>query len=70
MSDYSSTREGFQRAMEWCLQGEPGQAKEFVQSTSTDSFYQILNGERRNYEEYIKGIHEVRAMANDFKPVV
>lgn len=70
MSEYTSTREGLQRAMEWSLTGPPNEAKLFVEALSTPDFYQIMNGQRLSYDAYLKHIEEMRAKSSEYKPVV
>lgn len=70
MSQYTSTQEGFQRAMEWALTGPPEEAKLYVEGTSMPNFYHIMNGQRLPMDNYIKGMEEWRAKTSDYKPVV
>lgn len=70
MSEYTSTIEGFQRAMEWSLTGLPEEAKFYAESLSTPTFYHIMNGQRLSFNTYMKGIEEWRAKISDYKPVV
>ncbi|KAJ6515607.1 hypothetical protein C8R45DRAFT_213493 [Mycena sanguinolenta] len=69
MSEYTSTIEGFQRAMAMSLSGTIS-GKEYAEATSTPTFYQIMNGNRLELDAYIKGIDEWRAKISDYKPVV
>jgi hypothetical protein len=68
MSEYTSTREGFQRAIEWSLTGSPVEARAYVEATTLPKFYHIMNGQRLDYDAYIKGIEEWRAKISDYKP--
>jgi hypothetical protein len=74
MSEFTSTREGFQRAMEWSLIQDPANKHDdtelYAKSTSTPSFHHIMNGQRIESEAYVKGIKEWRAKISDYKPVV
>ncbi|KAH9906366.1 hypothetical protein F4778DRAFT_725572 [Xylariomycetidae sp. FL2044] len=70
MSEYTSTQEGFQRAMESSLDGPPEEAKLYYKSIATPSFYQIVNGKRRDYDACVKHIEGRRAEVRHFKPVV
>lgn len=70
MSEYTSTREGFQRAMELSLTGPPNEARQFVEALSTPAFYQILNGQLLSYDAYVKHIEEMRSKVGDYKPVL
>lgn len=71
MSEYTSTREGLQRALEWSLAGPPSEAKLFVEALSAPGFYLILDGNRLSYDDYVKHIEETRAKAvGDYKPVL
>ncbi|KAI0425896.1 hypothetical protein F5Y09DRAFT_85242 [Xylaria sp. FL1042] len=70
MSEYTSTLEGFQRAMEWSLTGPPEKATEFAEATSTSTFYQVINGRRLNLDAYVKHIEESRAKVSEYKPAV
>ncbi|KAK7999604.1 hypothetical protein PG990_012204 [Apiospora arundinis] len=60
MSEYTSTREGFQRAMEWSLIGQPEDTKQYVEATTVPTFYQVMNGQRIAYDDYVKGIVQWR----------
>ncbi|KAI0137901.1 hypothetical protein F4776DRAFT_90642 [Hypoxylon sp. NC0597] len=70
MAEFTSTREGFQRAMEWSLKGKPEEAKSYVESTSLPSFHHIMNGKRLDYATYLDGIVEWRGKVSEYKPVV
>jgi hypothetical protein len=70
MTEYTSTRDGFQQAMTWALTGPPGEANLYAESTSLPTFYHILNGERLDYNDYVKVIAEYRAKASDFNTTV
>ena len=70
MSEYTSTREGFQRAMEVSLSGRPEDTHQYVEMLSTPTFYQVLNGQRLSYDIYLKGIAEWRAKISEWKPAV
>ncbi|KAK7742224.1 hypothetical protein SLS62_010775 [Diatrype stigma] len=70
MSEYSSTREGFQRAMEWSLTGRPEDTKLYAESTAMPTFYQIMNGQRIPYDDYVKHVAEWRGKISEYKPVV
>lgn len=70
MSEYTSTIEGFQRAMKWSLTGPPQEAKAYVEALSTPTFYHIMNGQRLSYDVYLKGIEEWRGKISDYVPVV
>ncbi|CAG9954681.1 unnamed protein product [Clonostachys rosea f. rosea IK726] len=70
MSEYTSTREGFQRAMEWSLSGDPNEAKAYAEALSTPNFYQVMNGKRLAFDTYVEDIAQWRAKASEYKPVV
>jgi hypothetical protein len=70
MSEYTSTREGFQRAMDWSLNGPPGKANEFAEATTLPTFYQVMNGQKLEYDVYVKGVDEWRAKISEYKPKV
>lgn len=70
MSEYTSSIEGFQRAMSWSLTGPPEEAKSYVEGLSTPTFYTIFNGHRQEYDAYVKGIEEWRSKISDYKPIV
>ncbi len=70
MSEYTSTREGFQRAMEWSLTGRPEDTQLYAEGTSTPTFYHILNGQRISYDEYVKSITKWRGKVSAYKPVL
>ena len=70
MSDYTSTREGFQRAMKWSLTGPPEEANLYAEATAVPTFYQVTNGKRLSWDEYVKNIEEWRARISDYEPVL
>lgn len=70
MSEYTSTIEGYQRAMKWALTGPPHEAKAYVEGTSAPTFYHIMNGQRAGYDSYVKNMEEWRSKVSDYKPVV
>lgn len=70
MSEYTSSLEGFQRAMKWSLTGPPGESKAYADATSTPGFYHVMNGQRSDLDAYVKGIDEWRAKISDYEPVV
>ncbi|PQE22393.1 mitochondrial substrate carrier protein [Rutstroemia sp. NJR-2017a WRK4] len=70
MSEFTSTLEGFQRAMEWSLTGPPEDSKLYAEATSLPTFYHIMNGQRSSYDDFIKGIVEWRGKISEYKPVV
>lgn len=70
MSEYTSTLEGYQRAMKWSLIGSPEDAKVFAETTVTPDFCQIMNGQKLPYDVYVKGLVEWRAKVTDYKPTV
>ncbi|KAI1341444.1 hypothetical protein F5Y15DRAFT_413972 [Xylariaceae sp. FL0016] len=70
MSEYTSTRDGFQRAMEWSLTGTPEETKLYVEATATPDFYQIMNGQRLEHDEHAKGIADWRGKISEYKPIV
>ncbi|ROW14897.1 hypothetical protein VPNG_03430 [Cytospora leucostoma] len=70
MSEYTSTREGFQRAMKWSLTGPPEESILYAEATATPAFYQVFNGQRVAWDAYVKGIEEWRGKISDYEPVV
>jgi hypothetical protein len=70
MSEYTSTKSGFQKAMQWSLTGPPSDTKAYVEATVIPTFYQVMNGERLEYDAYVKGIEEWRGKISEYKPVV
>ncbi|KAI1361329.1 hypothetical protein F5Y08DRAFT_348039 [Xylaria arbuscula] len=70
MSEYTSTLEGFQKAMEWSLTGPPNEATRYAEATSMPTFYHLMNGQRLPYGVYVKGIEEWRGKISEYKPVV
>lgn len=70
MAEYTSTREGFQRAMEWSLTGPPEESKAYAEATVLPTFYHMMNGQKLDYDVYIKGIQEWRAKISDYNPKV
>jgi hypothetical protein len=70
MSEYTSTEQGFQKAMEWSLTGPPAETKVYAEATTLPTFYHIMNGHRLEYDAYIKGIEEWRGKISDYNPKV
>ncbi|KAH9984588.1 hypothetical protein F4779DRAFT_632531 [Xylariaceae sp. FL0662B] len=70
MSEFTSTREGFQRAMEWSLTGSPEDAPAYAESVQTPTYYHIMNGTRLTYDDSVKEIAEWRGKGAEYKPVV
>ncbi len=70
MSEYTSTRDGFQRAMEESLNGRPEDAHQYAKRLSTPTFYQVMNGQHLSIDTYIEGIAEWRGKVSEYKPVV
>ena len=70
MSEYTSTRHGFERAMEWSLTGPPKDAKLYAESTAVPTFYHVMNGQHIAYDAYVEGIATWRAKISDYKPSV
>ncbi|KAI0857237.1 hypothetical protein F4860DRAFT_490407 [Xylaria cubensis] len=70
MSEYTSTLEGFQRAMKWSLTGPPEESIRYAEATSTPTFYHVMNGQRSSLDTYVKGIEEWRSKISEYEPVV
>ncbi|KAG6357423.1 hypothetical protein INS49_013300 [Diaporthe citri] len=70
MSEYTSTIEGFQRAMKWSLTGPPQEAKEYAEAVTTPTFHHIMDGQRLSYDDNIKRIQEWRGKCSHYEPVV
>ncbi|KAI1855260.1 hypothetical protein JX265_006597 [Neoarthrinium moseri] len=70
MSKYTSTREGFQLSMELSLTGPPEGFAQYAAEVNTPNFYHIMNNQRYEYDEYVKGCAEWRAKSGDYKPVI
>ncbi|KAH7311268.1 hypothetical protein B0I35DRAFT_437815 [Stachybotrys elegans] len=70
MSEYTSTREGYQKSMEESLGGRPEDAAVYSEKTAMPSFYHVFNGKKLSLEEYTKGNAEWRSKISDYKPVV
>jgi hypothetical protein len=68
MSEYTSTREGYERAMKISLTGPPEEARAYAEATSVPTFYHIMNGKRIEYPEYVKLIEEWRSKSADYNP--
>lgn len=54
MSEYTSTLEGFQRAMEWSINGPPEEFHLYEESISMPTFYQVINGKRVSYDDFVQ----------------
>jgi hypothetical protein len=70
MSEYTSTKQGFQKAMEISLTGPPEDAKSYADATATNTFYHVFNGRKLDLKHFTDGIAEWRAKISDYKPVV
>lgn len=70
MSEYTSTLEGFQRAMKWSLTGPPEETKAYVEATTLPTFYQVMNGQNIQLDVYVKGIEEWRSKISEYEPKV
>ncbi len=56
--------------MEWSLVGSAEDAKSYAASTTLPTFYHTMNGQRLDYDAYVKGIVEWRGKVSEYKPVV
>ncbi|KAF5876740.1 putative mitochondrial substrate carrier protein [Botrytis fragariae] len=70
MAEYTSTIQGFQRAMEESLIGPPAEAKTYAEATALPTFYHVMNGQKSNAENWIKGIEMWRGKISAYQPVV
>jgi hypothetical protein len=70
MTEYTSTREGFQRAMELTLTGRPEDSVQYAEKTAMPTFYHLFNGQKLYWDNYIKGVAEWRSKISEYKPVV
>ena len=70
MSEFTSTREGFQRAMERSLKGSPEETKAYVESILLPNFHHIMNYNRLDYDAYVDNIIDWRRKVTEYTPVV
>lgn len=70
MSEYTSSLEGFQRAMKWSLTGPPHEARDYAEALTIPTFHHIMDGQRLSYDENIKRIEEWRGKSSHYEPVV
>ncbi|KAJ4292333.1 hypothetical protein N0V90_008993 [Kalmusia sp. IMI 367209] len=70
MAEYTSTKEGFQRAMKGALTSDMGDSKAFAEATVVQSFYHVMNGQKLEYEAYVKSLDEWRGKISHYEPVV
>ncbi|KAI0169933.1 hypothetical protein GGR52DRAFT_573982 [Hypoxylon sp. FL1284] len=70
MSEFTSTREGFQRAMELSLTGSPQDSLAYAEMVQTPTYYHIMNGNRLDYDDSVKEVAEWRGKGAEYKPVV
>jgi hypothetical protein len=68
MTEYTSTYEGFQRAMQWSLTGPANETAAYAEATVLPTFYHVMNGQRLEYDAYVKGIEEWREKVSEYKP--
>ncbi len=70
MTQYTSTKAGFQRLMELVLAGKPEDAKVFADEIATPSFYQILNGARIERQAWVDKLVDMRVRIQEWEPVM
>ncbi|KAF2226235.1 hypothetical protein BDZ85DRAFT_47540 [Elsinoe ampelina] len=70
MTGFTSTREGFERAMALCLTGPQETARQDAEKMVTPDFYQIINDRRIDYETYVAHLAEWRGKTSDYKPKI
>ncbi|KAL6715590.1 hypothetical protein ACLMJK_006551 [Lecanora helva] len=70
MTEYTSTRQSFERAMKWSLTGPAQEAKLYADGTAVATFYHVVNGERIADDAYVEGIATWRSRISDYKPMV
>lgn len=70
MSEYTSTRSGFQRAMKESLVGKPSDSHLYLSRTGTDGFYHLFNGSKLARDEYLEGLAKWRGRITDYDPIV
>ncbi|KAI9148717.1 hypothetical protein HJFPF1_10758 [Paramyrothecium foliicola] len=70
MAEYTSSREGFQRAMKEALTGPPEDAVKYAEKTAKPTFYHLFNGQKLHWDVYIKGVADWRSKISDYKPTV
>ncbi len=68
MSEYTSSREGFQRAMTLSMTGKPEDMQSFADALTEPSFYHLLNGERVERAAWCEKLVQMRSgMVEAFK---
>lgn len=67
MSKYTSTREGFQEALNWSLNGPPEEARLYAEAITVPTFHEVLNGKELSYDDFVKGLAEWRKTITDYK---
>ena len=72
MPDYDfSTRAGFQLAMKHALTSTSvDEIKAYAEATVTPSFYHIMNGKRREYDEWFGSLESWSGKITDYEPEV
>lgn len=70
MAEYTSTREGFQRAMKEALAGPPGEEQAFASRVGTPTFYQIFNRKKLQGEAYTSNLGMWRGKITEYDPIV
>jgi hypothetical protein len=66
MSAYTSTHAGFQTAMQWSLTGPGSETSAYAEATVLPTFYHVMNGERSEYDAYVKGVAEWRDRVEEY----
>lgn len=70
MSEYTSNREGYERAMIWSLTGPPEESSIYCAALFTPTFVNVNNGQRIEYAAHLKGIETWRAKISDYEAKV
>lgn len=71
MAEYTSTREGFQKAMKWSLcTASTEETKQYAEATVTHDFYHVFNGKRLEYDAWFQSLEDWRGKITEYDPKV
>ena len=67
MSEYTSTREGFQRSMKASLSSSPEETQQYADTTVMPTFYHVMNGKHLDYDAWLNGITAWKSKISDYE---
>jgi hypothetical protein len=70
MTEYTSTRAGFERAMKWSLTGPADETIKYMEALCEPDYTHTFNGKVMTYAEALKMIEDMRPKAARYEPKV